>query len=78
MGFFKYINIPVFLVSLVVGMIAVYLTVPDTRIVYVYPTPENVNVLQYKDKTDSCFSFKERQVPCPKNESDIAKIPVQS
>ena len=78
MGFFKYINIPVFIISLILGIIAVYYTVPDTRIVYVYPTPENVNMLQYKDKTDSCFGFQQKEVPCPKNQDEIARIPVQS
>lgn len=78
MGFFKYINIPVFVISLILGMVAVYYTVPDTRTVYVYPTPENVNMLQYKDKTDSCFAFQQKEVPCPKNRDEIAKIPVQS
>lgn len=78
MGFFKYINIPVFVISLILGMIAVYYTVPDTRTVYVYPTPENVNMLQYKDKTDSCFAFQQKEVTCPKNTDEIAKIPVQS
>uniref|UniRef100_A0A6C0B7Z7 Uncharacterized protein n=1 Tax=viral metagenome TaxID=1070528 RepID=A0A6C0B7Z7_9ZZZZ len=78
MGFFKYINIPVFVISLILGMIAVYYTVPDSRTVYVYPTPENINLLQYKDKTDSCFSFEQKEVQCPKNPDEIAKIPVQS
>ena len=78
MGIFKYINLPVFIISLVLGMLAVYMTVPDTRMVYVYPTPENVHTLQYRDKTDSCFSFTEKEVHCPKDESAISKIPVQS
>jgi len=78
MGFFKYINIPVFVISLILGMIAVYYTVPDSRIVYMYPTPENVNMIQYKDKTDTCFSFQQKEVTCPKNHDEIAKIPVQS
>jgi len=78
MGFFKYINIPVFIISLILGMIAVYYTVPDTRMVYLYPTPENVDMLQYKDKTDTCFAFQQKQVACPKNPQEIAKIPIQS
>ena len=51
---------------------------PDTRKIYVYPTPENIDVLQYKDKTDTCFQFKQNEVDCPKNDSEITKIPVQS
>jgi hypothetical protein len=78
MGFFRYINIPVFLISLILGMAAVYYTVPDNRVVYLYPTPENVDMLQYKDKTDTCFAFEQKEVKCPKNPQEIAKIPVQS
>jgi hypothetical protein len=78
MGIFKYINLPVFIISLLLGIAAVYYTVPDTRTVYMYPTPENVDMLQYKDKTDTCFAFNQKQVSCPKNKQDIAKIPVQS
>lgn len=78
MNLFKYINIPVFLISLAFGLFAVYITMPDTRKIYVYPTPENVALLQYKDKTDTCFSFKQTEVTCPKNENDISKVPVQS
>jgi|UniRef100_A0A6C0DJV0 hypothetical protein len=78
MNLFKYINIPVFLISLAFGLFAVYITMPDTRKIYVYPTPENVALLQYKDKTDTCFSFKQTEVTCPKNENEISKVPAQS
>jgi len=74
----KYINVPVFIVSLLFGIFAVYITMPDTRKILVYPTPENVELLQYRDKTGSCFHFKQNEVACPKNESEISKIPVQS
>jgi hypothetical protein len=75
---FKYINIPIFIVSLLVGLFMVYVTMPDTRTIYVYPTPENIDILQYKDKSDSCFEVKSTEVTCPTNEKDITKIPVQS
>jgi hypothetical protein len=77
MGFFKYINFTLFLASLAFGLFAVYMTVPDTRKIYVYPTPENVDALQYRDKTSSCFSLAQKEVSCPTNESEIAKIPAQ-
>ena len=77
-GFMKYINVPVFIISLALGIFFVYLTMPDTRKIYVYPTPENTDLLQYRDKTDSCFRFKQKEVTCPKNEADISKIPAQS
>lgn len=78
MYFLKYINVPIFLVSLALGLFFIYITMPDMRKIYVYPTPENIDILQYRDKTDSCFHFKQKEVTCPKNEKDISKIPVQS
>ena len=78
MGVFKYINFPVFIFSLIFGIFAVYMTMPDERKIYVYPTPDNITLLQYRDKTGTCFSFKEATVSCPMLDSQIAKIPVQS
>jgi hypothetical protein len=48
------------------------------RKIYVYPTPENIDILQYRDSTDSCFKFKQEEVDCPTDESEISSIPVQS
>ena len=78
MGLFQYIKLNVFIISLAFGLFAVYITMPDTRKIYVYPTPENIDVLQYKDKTDTCFKFKQNEVACPKNEAEITKLPVKS
>ena len=47
----KYINLPVFFVSLAIGLIGVYMSDPFKRKVYIYPSPDNVDILQYKDKT---------------------------
>jgi hypothetical protein len=77
MNFFKFINIPVFLLSLAFGIFAVYITIPKNRKILVYPTPENVSLLQYRDKTNTCFSFKQTEVTCPKNEGEISKVPAQ-
>jgi hypothetical protein len=74
----KYINIPVFIISLAIGLFFVYVTMPDMRKIYVYPTHENHDKIQYKDKTDSCFSIVETEVECPTDESQIEKIPVQA
>ena len=78
MVIFKYVNIPVFIISLAFGIFAVYVTMPDTRKIYVFPTPENVSLLQYRDKTNTCFSIKEQQIKCPTNDNDISVIPPQS
>ena len=78
MSVFKYVRLDIFILSLALGLFAVYITMPDRRKIYVYPTPENVGVLQYKDKTDTCFSFKQTEVACPKNENEISTVPIQS
>jgi hypothetical protein len=48
------------------------------RKIYVYPSPENVDILQYRDKTNTCFQMKQKEVKCPKSEKEIFKVPVQS
>jgi len=78
MKFLGYIHFPIFLISFILGLIAVHITMPDTRKIYVYPTPENVDLLQYRDKTNTCFSLKQIEVKCPANENLISKIPIQS
>lgn len=73
----KYINIPLFLVALSIGIFAVYITVPEERKIYVFPTHENVNIVQYKDKADNCFEYKETEVTCPTDEKKITQIKPQ-
>ncbi len=77
MAIFKFIDARFFLLSLVIGLFAVYISMPDLRTIYVYPTPENVSILQYKDKTGTCFSFSQEEVTCPTNPNEISKVPVQ-
>lgn len=77
MNLTKYINIPVFIISLALGLFYVYVTAPDARKIYVYPTHENIDKIQFKDKTDTCFSFKEEEVVCPSDPTMIEKVPIQ-
>jgi len=74
--FLKYISIPVFLVSLAFGLFFVYIYGEDLKVVYVYPTPENVNLVLYKDNSDNCFKYIPEKVKCPLLET-ITEIPVQ-
>lgn len=78
MSILKYIRIPIFIVSLAIGVLFVYLTNPDKRKIFVYPSPDNVNNIQYKDSTGACFEFKQTKIKCPENEKDISKVPAQT
>ena len=75
--FLKYISFKVFLVSLSIGLLFAYLSTPPPTIIYVYPTPDNVNQMEYVDKADNCFKFEANEVKCPSDRSLIKKIPIQ-
>lgn len=73
----KFINIPVFIISLSIGLLFVYLSSPLETPVIVYPTPENVDKIEYKDLAGNCFQFEMNEISCPKDTSKIKDIPVQ-
>lgn len=73
----KFVNIPVFLVSLAFGLFYVYIMIPPMKEIHVFPTPDNLNDLQYKDNTDMCFQFEPQQVKCPIDRSKIKNYTIQ-
>ncbi len=75
---FNYISLPTFLISFAIGLLFIYLMGPEMKTIYIYPSPENVDKLLFKDKADNCFYFEEENVECPKDENLISKIPIQS
>jgi hypothetical protein len=75
---FNYISLPAFLISFAVGIFFVYILGPEMKTIYIYPTPENVDNVLFKDKGDNCFYFKPEEVDCPSDKSLISKIPIQA
>jgi len=73
----KFISVPVFIVSLCIGIFLSYITLPRPHVVYVYPTPENLNQIQYKDESGTCFGFTKHHVKCPTDEKNFREYPVQ-
>jgi hypothetical protein len=67
----KFLSVPVFILSLSVGIFLVYISTPPSQIIYVYPNPDNEDKIMFKDKADNCFRFTSTEVKCP---TDVKKI----
>jgi hypothetical protein len=74
----NYISIPVFIISFAVGLFFVYVLGPKMKKILIYPSPENVDKVLFKDNADNCFYFKPVKVTCPTDESKITTIPIQT
>ena len=74
----NYISIPIFLISFSIGLFFIYILGPEMKTIYIYPSPENVDKILFKDKAENCFYFEETSVKCPNDESLISKIPIQA
>jgi hypothetical protein len=74
----NYISIPVFIISFAIGLFFVYVLGPKMKKVLIYPSPENVDKILFKDNADNCFYFKPVEVSCPTDESKITSIPIQA
>lgn len=74
----KYISIPVFLSSFVVGIIFIVILGPDIKTIYKYPSPSNYKNILYKDKVDQCYQFNLTEGQCPINPLAIKTVPIQA
>jgi hypothetical protein len=46
----------------------------EIKTVYIYPTPENIQNVLYKDSANNCFAYKAKEVTCT---GDSKSIPIQ-
>ena len=72
-----YISIPIFVISFILGFVFIYIVGPATKTIFVYPSPENVNKILFKDNANNCFYYDEQEVTCPTDLSAISTIPIQ-
>jgi hypothetical protein len=71
----KILNIKVFLISLLVGLIFMFFDATKKNI-SVFPTPSNIDIVEYKDIAGNCFEYTMENVECP-DKSKINNIPIQ-
>jgi hypothetical protein len=74
----KYISIPVFLTSFIVGLFFIYMMGEDKKVIYKYPSPQNYKEILFKDKSDQCFQFNPVGTTCPINPFSIKVVPIQN
>lgn len=73
----KYIDFRYFLVSLAIGLLYIYISDDHRKVIILYPTPDNIQEYQYKDKTDTCFSYEFKEKECPSDSSKYHTILLQ-
>ena len=78
MYMFQFIDFRIFLVALAIGLFYIYILDDDKQTIIIYPTPDNLNEYQYKDKSDNCFSYEMNEIKCPTDDTLFHTIKVQS
>lgn len=71
----KYINISVFLITFLLGLLYIYY-IDYYRRVTVYPSRYNIDKIEYKDEAENCFGYKVKEVSCPSDKSKIENLPL--
>jgi hypothetical protein len=61
----------VFLCSLCIGLIYVYLTRPEQTVIKIYPNPFNVDTVVYTDNLGNCYKYRMRETACPQDSKQI-------
>ena len=74
---FEHISLPIFLGSLAIGLFYIYISDEHKKVIIMYPTPDNKNDYQYKDKTDNCFTYDLNEVSCPNDINKYHQIKIQ-
>ena len=75
--YMKFLNVPLFIVSLAIGLFVSYISMPPAQIIYVYPNPDNENKITFKDKAENCYEYSFEETNCPSNKKEINHIPIQ-
>ena len=66
------------MIGMALGFLFVYILGPEMKEINIYPSPETVGKILFKDKADNCFYFNQEEVECPTDTSLISEIPIQA
>lgn len=72
----KYLNLKYFLFAFGLGLFFVYTFGDVPKIVFKYPTPDNIDETQYKDSANNCYEYVANEIKCPKDKKKINNIPI--
>ena len=67
----NYIDSYYFLISLCTGIFFVYILSHQPQVIMRFPTPENEDILTFKDKNDVCYKYKSKEITCSSGAKDI-------
>lgn len=71
------INFLYFIIAFSVGLFACYVMTPTPQVVVKFPSPFNAGKVTYKDKADTCYTYRADSVECPIDKSLIKPQPIQ-
>lgn len=75
MNILNVIHWPFLIGAFILGLLYIQYYHPERRDVMIYPKPDNVDKIQYQDKSGALFAYHAIPVNCDK--TDITKYPVQ-
>lgn len=59
-----YVNPLSFFIAFCIGIFVVYISTPEPKVIFKYPTPDNVDKNVYKDHSDTCYKYEATEVKC--------------
>ena len=64
------INVKVFMLSLALGLLICYLTLPTPDIIFQYPNPNNLNTVYKNTEENTCYKYTGKEVMCKIDSKD--------
>lgn len=74
---FKYLDFKLFLISLSVGLLYIYLTNEHKKVIVLYPNPYNVKKYTYVDKANNCFNYDLTKEECPSDSNKYVSVQME-